>query len=403
MENKILTFIWCLFTIMIVNGCSNLLGKDEEEDEDVTKDYLFSVSPLSLNSMPEGDVLTISVTSDTIWTAECNIDWCKLSNNSGRGDMEVKVTTEPNNTGMQRQGTILFRALKKTAEVTITQDANDEETEQKLPMTFYPQGLDVKTQGIGLFVVNHTDGGDGSLTDFSGNQVNNEEIIWNGTEWAFRNEVWWKDPDTMTSAYAYVPFREIGYDDIPEAWGISLMGDQTSYENFEASCSYYGCARNVYPGNDNMLQIEMRPLNGCFSLEINYDKEDYKLLSVKLKGVYRNAKLNLNDGSLSNNTSEGEVMAYIDGEEGQKKASFILLPQMLSEGNVFEIEMKDLSKDENSPSVIYNLTPGNDMEIISGNKYSTSCQIKSSLQELVIDGVTVKDWEPGDDFIFSFD
>lgn len=400
MKNKFLAFIWCLFTMVIVNGCSNALNKD---DGDVTKDFLFSVSPLSLNSMSEGDVMTISVVSDTVWTAECDIDWCKISKNSGRGNMEVQVTTEPNHTGMQREGTILFRAFNKTAEVTVTQPASDDDTEQKLPVIFLPQGLDVKTQGIGLFVVNHSDTSDGNLVSLSGNQVNNEEIIWDGMEWIFRNEAWWKDPDTMTSAYAYVPFREVSSDDVPEAWGINLKADQSSYENFETSCSYYGSARSVYPGHDNVLQIEMKPLNGCFSLNINYDKQDYKLLSVKLKGVCASTKLNLNNGSLSNNASaEGEVMAYIDGEEGQKKASFILFPQLLSSGNVFQIEMKDLNKDENSPSVLYDISLGNDIDIKSGNKYSASCYINSLLQELVIDNVIVKAWELGDDFIFSF-
>ncbi len=399
MKNIFFNCFLCMLAMSIVNGC-DLISDDATDEE---KEYLFSVSPLLLKSNAEGDILKISIMSDTIWIAETNDIWYKISKTAGRGDMEVTVTTESNNTGMQREGSILFRSLDKTEEVKIIQLAVNDDSEQRQPIVFLPEGLEMNKSGIGVFVVNHTEENDGALMQLFGNQVDNEEVIWDGMEWTFKNEVWWKDAETIISAYAYSPFREAEHYDTPEAWELKLMENQTSLYAMEASCSYYGSVSTVKPEYDNVLHIEMKPLNAIFKLNVNYDEDIYELQSVKLKNVFINTKIDLNDGSLSNDYSEkGDILAYIKEEDGKKNANFILFPQMLTTEDIIQIEIKDLREGGNSSPVVHDLRLISDFEIKSACIYSMNCIINTTLEKLIISDVSVKDWVPGEDFIFSF-
>lgn len=371
-------------------------GGEQPDEEDPDKEYTFVVSPDVLECRPEGETLNISVQSDAEWTAEmADMDWCAMDMVSGDGDAEVHVTVEANTSGVQREGVIRFRSLDKTEEVKVMQASID----LQVPMVFLPDGLGETDTGIGLFVVNRTAEGDGKLVSLTGNQVDNMEVTWKDGSWSFVRPAWWKDPDTAVNAYAYLPYRNVLPEDTPSAWKLSVGTDQSVAV---PQCAYYGAVSDVLPGEEGILSVGMRPLNGCVSLQFTYDAQIYRLLGVSLEGGASEAMLDLNTGAVTPYTEGAEVVAYLQGEEGNKVASWILFSQSLSAGTVFRLEMKDLREGEDAPAMVREIRLGDDMELLAGKRLELACYVSATLEKLVLGEVRITDWEPGGDFTFPF-
>lgn len=112
--------------------------------------------------------------------------------------------------------------------------------------------------------------------------------------------------------------------------------------------------------------------------------------------------LDLNTGAVTPYTEGAEVVAYLQGEEGNKVASWILFPQSLSAGTVFRLEMKDLREGEDAPAMVREIRLGDDMELLAGKRLELACYVSATLEKLVLGEVRITDWEPGGDFTFPF-
>jgi hypothetical protein len=81
-----------------------------------------AVSPASFSDVPaSGRTLTITVTSNSEWTASSDFDWCSLSSISGTNNAPIRVTVAANATPTPRNATITFTAGALTQTVTVAQ------------------------------------------------------------------------------------------------------------------------------------------------------------------------------------------------------------------------------------------------------------------------------------------
>ena len=84
-----------------------------------------SVSAAELTFTAASGSKTLSVTSNSDWTATSDASWIKLNASSGNGNAQVTVTAEENTTITQRSATITIKTAdgKATANVKVTQSA----------------------------------------------------------------------------------------------------------------------------------------------------------------------------------------------------------------------------------------------------------------------------------------
>ena len=86
----------------------------------------FSVSPESFEFSSEGGVNSLTVTSNTSWTASGDAEWFSFSSSSGThsgtGDATISVAVQTNTTTNSREGKISFKAGDKSYEVVIKQE-----------------------------------------------------------------------------------------------------------------------------------------------------------------------------------------------------------------------------------------------------------------------------------------
>ena len=82
-------------------------------------DIILTVTDTSFNA--EGGTGTITVTSNTDWTASSDQTWCSLRTTSGTGTGTISLTVAENTSTTQRKATITVKAGSKTASATVTQ------------------------------------------------------------------------------------------------------------------------------------------------------------------------------------------------------------------------------------------------------------------------------------------
>lgn len=86
-------------------------------------DFYMSVSPTSATVEARDATKTISITSNTTWTASKSDDWCDMSSTSGSGDQDIELIFDDNTDLESRQITITVVSSVTTSTVTITQQA----------------------------------------------------------------------------------------------------------------------------------------------------------------------------------------------------------------------------------------------------------------------------------------
>ena len=107
---------------MLMASCQKM-RKSEVHDTVVIKTALSEKDPVTPATVKEGgtDQITIYATCD--WTLECE-DWFTVEPASGtQGISESTITTQPNNTGAPRVGTIHLKAGSYSGTYTFTQVA----------------------------------------------------------------------------------------------------------------------------------------------------------------------------------------------------------------------------------------------------------------------------------------
>lgn len=81
-----------------------------------------SLSPSTIAFTPDYNIKTLSITTNTTWTATSNTNWCKLNKSSGTGNQNISVTASSNYGTTTRTATITVKAGSLSKTVTITQD-----------------------------------------------------------------------------------------------------------------------------------------------------------------------------------------------------------------------------------------------------------------------------------------
>ena len=104
------------------DGKVTIGGKDHAVHQD--SGCVYTVTPMSASFGQEGGAATIDVTTDALcaWSAASNVPWLVITSGSGAtGSARVAYQVQPNDTGIQRTGTMTIAG--KT--VTVTQHATD--------------------------------------------------------------------------------------------------------------------------------------------------------------------------------------------------------------------------------------------------------------------------------------
>jgi len=98
--------------------------------------YNLEVSPSSLNYSTNSGTQTLTVTSNTTWTAFENLSWLTLNTSGGTNNGSVSVTCQSNSSPVARTGEIIFNADNvEPVTITVTQAA------APCSLQVYPAGL----------------------------------------------------------------------------------------------------------------------------------------------------------------------------------------------------------------------------------------------------------------------
>ena len=89
------------------------------------KEYSMSVEPKEITFKANGEEKEVTVSSSDEWELTADCDWIQTSTSKGDNGASVKITASFNNTSEQRTGSIVFTCGNKTAELELTQEANN--------------------------------------------------------------------------------------------------------------------------------------------------------------------------------------------------------------------------------------------------------------------------------------
>lgn len=109
-------------------SCVSFYCGDKKADvtiEQAAKEYSISVEPTEITFNANGEEKEVTVSSSDEWELTTDCDWIQTSASKGNNGTSVKITASFNNTSEQRTGTIVFTCGNKTAELKLTQVAND--------------------------------------------------------------------------------------------------------------------------------------------------------------------------------------------------------------------------------------------------------------------------------------
>lgn len=120
-ENKDFTSRNCTLNISTADGNASASVIVTQEAAELA----LSVDVFELNfSEKEGDIQSLSITSNANWTITGKPEWLDLSSTSGSGNASIKLTTNSfNNSSSERQQTLVVTANGTSIEVKVTQKA----------------------------------------------------------------------------------------------------------------------------------------------------------------------------------------------------------------------------------------------------------------------------------------
>lgn len=112
MKTKLFNY-WVLLIVVIISSCK---GDSITPNLEVSKTIFTNISP-------NGDNLTISITSNSSWSVISNKSWCVLDQNLGNNDATLKITLQPNEEQTQRTASVTIKTETITKTISITQAA----------------------------------------------------------------------------------------------------------------------------------------------------------------------------------------------------------------------------------------------------------------------------------------
>ena len=109
-------------------GVATFKCGDKQADVKITqeaKEFSISIEPTEIEFEAEGGEQTVIVTSSDKWKLTTDSDWVDVSDTVGNNGASVKISASFNNTSEQRTASIAFVCGNKTAELKLTQKANE--------------------------------------------------------------------------------------------------------------------------------------------------------------------------------------------------------------------------------------------------------------------------------------
>ena len=180
---------------------------------------------------------------------------------------------------------------------------------------------------IGLYVVNHTASGAGTLQS-SGNHINNVSFTYNGSAWSSASPVYWKDATTQADFYVYYPYATVTN---VANHAFRVKDNQSTAAAYKVSEFLYGTAKKLTP-TSNAVSITTYHSMSCAVIKLaagdGFTDEDLAdaNIALELHGLKTEASINLSTGKVS---PAGDVQTIVPlNDNGQYKA--IVVPQTVS-------------------------------------------------------------------------
>ena len=180
---------------------------------------------------------------------------------------------------------------------------------------------------IGIYVVNHTASGAGTLQS-SGNHINNVSFTYNGSAWSSASPVYWKDAATQADFYVYYPYATVSN---VKSHAFRVKDNQSTAAAYKASEFLYGTAKNLTP-TANAVSIITYHSMSCAVIELvagdGFTDKDLANANVALElhGLKMEASINLSTGEVSPAGTAQTIVPLKD----DKQYKAIVVPQTVS-------------------------------------------------------------------------
>ena len=189
---------------------------------------------------------------------------------------------------------------------------------------------------VGLYVVNYTSNGAGSLVA-NGNHVDNMCFTYQGV-WSPAKPIYWADATTRADFYCYSPYTA-NVSSVSE-YSFAVGTNQSTADAYKASDFLWGKVSGAQPSAEPVgitLDHKMSRLSVTVVAGNGYSAEDVKVANVTIGSVKTEAKINLATGAVTAHGNTGDVIPnYSDGEY-----SAYLVPQTLNDADLVKIVIGD--------------------------------------------------------------
>lgn len=185
---------------------------------------------------------------------------------------------------------------------------------------------------VGLYVVNYTSNGAGSLAA-SGNHVDNMCFTYQGT-WSPAKPIYWADANTRADFYCYSPYTA-SVSSVSD-YLFAVGTNQSTADAYKSSDFLWGKVSEAQPSAEPVgitLDHKMSRLSVTVVAGNGYSADDLNVAAVTIGSVKTEAKINLATGAV---TAQGDAREVIPNySEGEYSA--YLVPQALNDADLVKI------------------------------------------------------------------
>lgn len=381
--------------------------KPQEPEKPQDPEKVLNASPLTLSFRAEGESQTINVTSNTDWQLTHNPQteaWCLPDKTSGTGNASIRMTATNNPIDQERTDTYTLSIEGKELTIHLSQEAAD----LRVPLVFTSPVKEFKEgDQVGLFIANrlHNSNTPAQISSFTGNQANNVRMTKQAdASWTASEEVFWKNPFTVVDAYAYYPWRQVGPNDSPNNWRVSVEKDQSTQTGLLTSGKpRYGTTLNTTPGSDGNLDVLFIPVTAKLNIIIllmDEAKQIYQIKKIQINSVYTEGGLNLNTGQIQAQGETGEISMSLnkDGADQVTTQSY-LIPQLKSVGNIITLTYLDTRYNE---TINIPVTIETAINFEAGKQYDYVIRLYKTTDRITLENVSISEWDKEGEIEFPF-
>lgn len=227
---------------------------------------------------------------------------------------------------------------------------------------------------VGIYVVNHTSAGAGSLIS-SGNYVDNMCFTYSNG-WLPVSPIYWADSKTKADFYCYSPYTS-NIENVKE-YIFSINADQSKFDAYKASDFLWGKSVNK-TSSSNPVNIQVSHLMSRLVVKLvagnGYSDNDLSDAEVIICSMQNEAVINLSNGATTPSGFVEEVVPYVDNDD----YCALLVPQTISNSDFVKVTIGGL------PYVLKQ-----SLTLESGKQHQCTITLSKTNQGINI-GIT--DWE----------